>query len=49
MTGEHGIGMEKLEFMPDAFSSADLEFMRQIKRGLDSSLILNRGKVLEIV
>lgn len=48
LTGEHGIGMEKLEFMPLAFSEADLDFMEQIKKGLDPNLILNRGKVLNI-
>ncbi|MEL7565672.1 MAG: FAD-linked oxidase C-terminal domain-containing protein [Dehalobacterium sp.] len=48
LTGEHGIGMEKLEFMPLAFSGADLGFMEQVKRALDPNLVLNRGKVLDI-
>lgn len=48
LTGEHGIGMEKLDYMPMAFSPADLEFMEQVKRGLDPNLVLNRGKVLDI-
>lgn len=49
LTGEHGIGMEKLDFMPLAFSGADLGFMEQVKRALDPNLVLNRGKVLEIL
>jgi len=48
LTGEHGIGMEKLDYMPMAFSPADLVFMEQVKRGLDPNLVLNRGKVLDI-
>jgi glycolate oxidase len=48
LTGEHGIGIEKLEFMPLAFSEADLEFMQQIKQALDPQLVLNRGKVLDL-
>ncbi|GAW93785.1 FAD-binding oxidoreductase [Calderihabitans maritimus] len=48
LTGEHGIGMEKLEFMTQAFTANDLDFMEQVKRALDPHLVLNRGKVLDI-
>ncbi|HMP03252.1 MAG TPA: FAD-linked oxidase C-terminal domain-containing protein [Gemmatales bacterium] len=32
VTGEHGIGVEKLDFMPRMFSPADLAFMGQVRR-----------------
>lgn len=48
LTGEHGIGMEKLDFMPKAFSKEDIDFMELVKRTLDPNLILNRGKVLNM-
>lgn len=46
LTGEHGIGIEKLDYMPWAFSQDDLEFMLLVKRALDPQMLLNRGKVL---
>ena len=46
LTGEHGIGIEKIEYMPCAFSQDDLEYMLEVKRALDPHLLLNRGKVL---
>lgn len=48
LTGEHGIGLEKLPYMKDAFSPEDLDFMAKIKLALDPALYLNRGKVLEL-
>lgn len=46
LTGEHGIGIEKIDYMPFAFSQDDLEFMLKVKRALDPHMLLNRGKVL---
>ncbi|WP_366924417.1 FAD-binding protein [Metallumcola ferriviriculae] len=48
LTGEHGIGLEKLPFMKMQFTQADLNFMEKVKRALDPNLSLNRGKVLEL-
>jgi glycolate oxidase len=31
VTGEHGIGVEKLDFMPQLFSPADLTFMVRLR------------------
>jgi glycolate oxidase len=31
VTGEHGIGVEKLDFMPKLFSPADLEQMLRLR------------------
>ncbi len=46
ISGEHGIGLEKLREMNFIFTENDLEAMRQIKRALDPEDILNPGKVL---
>lgn len=46
LTGEHGIGMEKLEFMPRAFSADDLGFMGSVKKAFDPEGLCNPGKVL---
>lgn len=46
LSGEHGIGVAKRDFMPQAFTPATLAAMRAIKRALDPDGILNPGKVL---
>ena len=46
ISGEHGIGMEKLKEMAFIFSQDDIEFMRKVKRAWDPVEQLNPGKVL---
>ncbi|ABB13653.1 FAD-binding oxidoreductase [Carboxydothermus hydrogenoformans] len=46
ISGEHGIGIEKLKYMSWEFSPEDLNFMKQIKECLDPKGILNAGKVI---
>ncbi|KAF1719337.1 FAD-binding oxidoreductase [Pseudoxanthomonas wuyuanensis] len=46
LSGEHGIGVAKREFMRDAFEPATLATMRAVKAALDPDGILNPGKVL---
>ncbi|MCR6494844.1 FAD-binding protein [Thermomonas sp. S9] len=46
LSGEHGIGLSKRDFMAHAFDAATLEAMRAIKRALDPDGILNPGKLL---
>jgi len=46
ISGEHGIGIEKLKEMPLVFSETDMAFMRQIKKVFDPQGIWNPGKVL---
>jgi len=46
ITGEHGVGLEKNNFMPLIFSSADLAVMGRVRDAIDPSRLLNPGKVL---
>jgi glycolate oxidase subunit GlcD len=46
LSGEHGIGIEKLAEMPFAFREVDLEAMRKLRRCFDPSGICNPGKVV---
>ena len=46
ITGEHGVGMEKMELMADQFSSDSLEMIRRFKNLFDPGCRLNPGKVL---
>ena len=45
LTGEHGIGIEKREFMPLMFTADELAVMREIKEIFDPQDILNPGKI----
>src|SRR6267378_1625060 len=45
LSGEHGIGLEKSNFMPWVFSPDDLDVMHRVKDTLDPGGLLNPGKV----
>ena len=44
-TGEHGIGMEKRNFLHDQFSEDDIDMMKRIRAAFDPQEIANRGKM----
>ena len=46
ITGEHGVGMEKKNFMPLIFSAEDLAVMASVRSAVDASGLLNPAKVL---
>ncbi len=46
ITGEHGVGMEKMEMMGRQFSDATLEMIGAFKKLFDPACRLNPGKVL---
>ncbi|MFN8498972.1 MAG: FAD-linked oxidase C-terminal domain-containing protein [Anaerolineae bacterium] len=45
ITGEHGVGIEKREFMPLMYSRDELDVMRDIKAVFDPADRLNPGKI----
>ncbi len=45
ITGEHGIGSEKRDFMHLLFSEADLDAMRRLRAAFDPDGVCNPGKV----
>jgi len=45
LTGEHGVGVEKRDLMPEMFSATDLEQQQRLKCAFDPELLLNPGKV----
>ncbi len=46
ITGEHGVGMEKMELMQHLFPDETLELMKRFKALFDPQCALNPGKVL---
>jgi D-lactate dehydrogenase len=46
LSGEHGIGLVKREFMPLALQPTTLHLMRSVKAAFDPDGILNPGKLL---
>jgi FAD/FMN-containing dehydrogenase len=47
VSAEHGIGLEKRDYLPLSRSGSEIALMRQLKRALDPRNILNPGKVFE--
>ncbi|MAF12287.1 FAD-binding oxidoreductase [Candidatus Poribacteria bacterium] len=45
ITGEHGVGIEKLAFMDLLFSPADLRIMRDVRSLFDPNGLCNPGKI----
>jgi glycolate oxidase len=46
ITGEHGIGMEKIHLMDKQFSPESLDMMRKIRELFDPARLFNPGKLL---
>jgi D-lactate dehydrogenase (cytochrome) len=45
ITGEHGVGLEKRQFMPLMFNSEEIAAMQEIKSIFDPRNLLNPGKI----
>lgn len=45
ITGEHGIGMEKREYLQDMFNYDDIDVMKDIRHAFDPDEIANPGKM----
>jgi glycolate oxidase len=48
ISGEHGIGSKRKNYMHLVATDAELEFMRKIKRAVDPNNIMNPGKIIDI-
>ena len=46
ITGEHGVGMEKREFLERMFAPPDIDLMRRLRAAIDPDELANRGKML---
>ncbi|PWM42875.1 MAG: glycolate oxidase subunit GlcD [Clostridiales bacterium] len=46
LSGEHGIGLAKINYMKNEFGDDGLDVMRKIKKALDPDNILNPGKLI---
>ncbi len=47
-TGEHGVGLHKMDFLVTEAGTGAVEMMRTIKRALDPHNIMNPGKIFSI-
>jgi glycolate oxidase len=47
ITGEHGVGVAKKEFLPTFLGAAQMRVMRELRRVLDPNGILNPGKMMD--
>lgn len=45
ITGEHGVGMEKREFLPDMYDAPTLGLMHRLRAAFDPNTISNPGKM----
>ena len=45
LTGEHGVGVEKRDLMPEMFNEVDLDHQMRVKCAFDEKHLLNPGKV----
>ncbi|HEX4158882.1 MAG TPA: FAD-binding oxidoreductase [Rhizomicrobium sp.] len=48
ISAEHGIGLEKRNYLPLSRSADEIALMRRLKRALDPHNILNPGKIFEL-
>jgi glycolate oxidase len=49
LTGEHGVGVEKRDLMPEMFSEIDLAQQINVKCAFDAKQLLNPGKVFPLL
>jgi glycolate oxidase len=49
LTGEHGVGVEKRDLMPEMFSAVDLDQQQRLKCAFDAKGLMNPGKVFPVL
>jgi hypothetical protein len=47
-TGEHGVGLHKMDFLVNETGDGAVEMMRTIKRALDPKNIMDQGKIFTL-
>ena len=47
ITGEHGVGVEKRDYLPLMFGEDDMAMMQRVRAAVDPDALANRGKMLE--
>ncbi len=45
ITGEHGVGVEKREYLPEMFNATDMDAMRNLRLSIDPFELSNPGKM----
>ena len=45
LTGEHGLGVEKRDYLPDMFSAEEIDCMKRLRAAFDPLGIANPGKM----
>lgn len=49
LTGEHGVGIEKRDLMPEMYSEDDLKQQQRVKCAFDEKQLLNPGKMFPVL
>jgi glycolate oxidase len=49
LTGEHGVGIEKRDLMPEMFTEVELNQQQRVKCAFDAQGLLNPGKVFPVL
>lgn len=49
ITGEHGVGLDKRDYLPLIFSEADMEAMLRVRAAFDPSGLCNPGKIIPML
>ena len=49
ITGEHGVGLDKRDFLPLIFSDDDMDVMLRVRRAFDPDGLCNPGKIIPLL
>jgi glycolate oxidase len=48
ITGEHGVGVEKRDYLPEMFGPAEIDFMQRLRGAFDPQGLANPGKMFPV-